>query len=87
MDLITMYRTMKLTDEEIVIKFFKNINARMYNKDNYIRDFEDFYFKIRPKFGPKLIKLLLEVRNTPRFLNSKIGRFYYEHLRTLGINE
>jgi len=52
---------MKLTDEEVVIKFFKSIDAKPQNKDSYIRDFEDFYFKIRPKFGPKLIKLLLEV--------------------------
>lgn len=44
MDLLTLQKTLKLTDEEVVIKFFKNINARPYNKDNYIRDFEDFYF-------------------------------------------
>jgi len=61
MDLIEMQKTMKLTDEEVVIKFFKSIDAKPQNKDSYIRDFEDFYFKIRPKFGPKLIKLLLEV--------------------------
>jgi len=53
---------MKLTDEEVVIKFFKNIEIKPQNKDSYIRDFEEFYFKNRPKFGPKLIKLLLEVR-------------------------
>lgn len=44
MDLMTMQKTLKLTDEEVVIKFFKNINAKPNNKDNYIRDFEDFYF-------------------------------------------
>jgi hypothetical protein len=29
-------------------------------KDYFIKDFEDFYFKIRPKFSSKLIKVLLE---------------------------
>jgi hypothetical protein len=53
---------MKLTDEEVVIRFFRSIDMKPHNKDNYIKDFEDFYFKIRPKYGQKLIKLLLEVR-------------------------
>jgi len=52
---------MRLTDEEIVLTFFKNINTKELSKDHWIRDFEDFYFKIRPKFQSKLIKLLLEV--------------------------
>ena len=50
-----------MSDEEVVLKFFKNLNLRPQNKDNFIRDFEDFYFKARPKFAPKLIRLLLEV--------------------------
>jgi len=29
-------------------------------KDYFIRDFEDFYFKVRPKFNSRLIKTLLE---------------------------
>ena len=28
-------------------------------KDYFIRDFEDFYFKVRPKFNSRLIKTLL----------------------------
>ena len=50
-----------MSDEEVVLKFFKNMNTRPQNKDNFIRDFEDYYFKARPKFAPKLIRLLLEV--------------------------
>jgi len=57
-----MQKKLKLTDEEVVIKFFKNVNAKPQNKDYYIKDFDDFYFKVRPKFAPKLVKLLLEVR-------------------------
>jgi len=49
-----------LTDEEVVYKFFSNINMFPQKKDYFIRDFDDFYFKIRPKFSSKLIKILLE---------------------------
>jgi hypothetical protein len=49
-----------LTEEEIVQKFFRNINMLPEKKDYFIKDFEDFYFKIRPKFSSKLIKILLE---------------------------
>lgn len=49
MDLLSLYKTLRLTEEEIVLAFFKNINAKEQNKDQQIRDFEDFYFKIRPK--------------------------------------
>lgn len=41
-------------------KFFYNIGLIPEKKDYFIRDFDDFYFKIRPKFGAKLIKYLLE---------------------------
>jgi hypothetical protein len=49
-DLLTLYKKLRLTDEEIVLTFFKNINTKELSKDHWIRDFEDFYFKIRPKF-------------------------------------
>jgi hypothetical protein len=45
----------------MVVRFFKNLNAKPMNKDFYIKDFDDFYFKVRPKFAPKLIRILLEV--------------------------
>lgn len=49
-----------LSDEELVYKFFSNINMFPEKKDYFIRDFEDFYFKVRPKFSSRLIKTLLE---------------------------
>jgi hypothetical protein len=65
--LITLYKKHRLNEEEIVQKFFKNLNSMRQNKDYHIRDFEEFYFKIRPKFSAKLVKLLLEV-NISTFL-------------------
>ncbi|CDW79950.1 px domain containing protein [Stylonychia lemnae] len=59
-DLLTLYKKLRLSEEEIVLTFFKNINIKEQSKDHWIRDFEDFYFKIRPKFQSKLIRLLLE---------------------------
>jgi predicted SnoaL-like aldol condensation-catalyzing enzyme len=49
-----------LSDEELVYKFFNNINMLPEKKDYFIKDFEDFYFKMRPKFHSKLIRVLLE---------------------------
>ena len=54
------YNKDDLTDEEAVYKFFRNINMLPEKKDYFIKDFEDFYFKIRPKLSSKLIKVLLE---------------------------
>ena len=31
------------------------------NKNYYINDFEDFYFKMRPKLPSKTVKVFLEV--------------------------
>jgi len=52
-----------LSDEGAVQKFFRNINLAPEKKDFYIKDFEEFYFKFRPKFGSKLIDILLFVSN------------------------
>lgn len=60
MTLTDAYNTDALTDEEAVYKFFRNINMLPEKKDYFIKDFEDFYFKIRPKFSSKLIKVLME---------------------------
>lgn len=43
-----------------MMKFFRNINLIPEKKDFFIKDFEDFYFKMRPKLSSKLIKVLLE---------------------------
>jgi hypothetical protein len=50
-----------LSDEGAVQKFFRNINLAPEKKDFYIKDFEEFYFKFRPKFGSKLINALFFV--------------------------
>ena len=63
MSLLTINSKSKLTEEELLLKFFNNINTIPEKKDFFIRDFEEFYFKIRPKLAPKLIKILLEVIN------------------------
>jgi predicted SnoaL-like aldol condensation-catalyzing enzyme len=60
MTLTDAYNRDGLTDEEAIYKFFRNINMLPAKKDYFIKDFEDFYFKIRPKFSSKLIKVLLE---------------------------
>ena len=49
-----------LSEEELVYKFFSNINMFPEKKDYFIKDFDDFYFKVRPKFSSRLIKILLE---------------------------
>jgi predicted SnoaL-like aldol condensation-catalyzing enzyme len=49
-----------LSDEELVYRFFNNINMFPEKKDYFIKDFDDFYFKVRPKFTSRLIKVLLE---------------------------
>lgn len=54
------YMRENLSDEQVVHKLFYNIGLIPEKKDYFIRDFDDFYFKIRPKFGAKLIKYLLE---------------------------
>jgi hypothetical protein len=54
-------REPNLSDEDLVTRFFLNINAWPEKKDFFVRDFEEFYFKIRPRFTAKLIKTLIEV--------------------------
>ena len=56
-----MFKKYNLTDEEAVTRFFQNVKRRPSNKDNFIRDFDEYYFKVRPKFTAKLIRILLEV--------------------------
>jgi hypothetical protein len=63
-----------MSDEEIIIKFFTHINYLPEKKDYFIRDFEEFYFKIRPKFSSKLIKVLLEVISN-LFYQLVVGRY------------
>lgn len=50
-----------MTDEDTILRFFSNIKKRPDNKDNFIRDLDEYYFKVKPKFTSKLIRLLLEV--------------------------
>jgi hypothetical protein len=50
-----------MTEEDVVIKFFKNINGYESKLDFYIKDFENYYFKMKPKFSPTLIRMFLEV--------------------------
>ena len=57
------YLDESLTEAEIVIKFFRNINLVPDKKDYFIREFEDFYFKVRPKLTAQLIRVLLEVKD------------------------
>lgn len=57
--LYNMYKAYNLTDEEAINKFFINMRKRPMNKDNYIRDFDEYYFRARPKFSPKLIRMFL----------------------------
>jgi len=61
MPLALLQRKFNLSDEDVVVRFFKNIKSKPQDKDYYIKDFEDFYFKIRPKFSIKLIRVFLEV--------------------------
>ena len=67
LSLYQMYKNYNLTDEDMVKRFFDNIRRKPNNKDNFIRDFDEYYFKVRPKFIPKLIKIFLEVRVNLKF--------------------
>ena len=61
MSLLNIYNKQKLTEEEFIIKLFDHINTLPEKKDFFIRNFEEFYFKIRPKLSQKIIKILLQV--------------------------
>lgn len=61
LSLFEMSRKYHLSEEDVVLRFFHNINKNKCKKDFYIKDFESYYFKIRPKFSPKLIRVFLEV--------------------------
>ena len=50
-----------LTEEQIVEKFFFNISIIPEKKDYFLRDFDEYYFRIRPKYTSKLIRIFLEV--------------------------
>jgi hypothetical protein len=54
------YLKENLSEEELIYRFFCNINMFPEKKDYFIKDFEDFYFKVRPKFSSRIIKSLLE---------------------------
>ena len=56
-----MYLKENISDEDLILRFFNVIREQPDKKDFFVRDFEEFYFKIRPKFNSKLIKILLEV--------------------------
>lgn len=74
------------TEEDIIVKFFDNINLTPQKKDYYVRDFEDYYFKARPKFSQKLIKILIEVLHLS-FNYLILGRPHVKHSRTAFINQ
>lgn len=59
LSLYNMYKAFNLTDEESMNKFFLNLKRNTLNKDNYIREFDEYYFRAKPKFSPKLIKNFL----------------------------
>jgi hypothetical protein len=65
--LLNLYKRTNISEEEIIMRFFANIKRKPYNKDNFIRDFDEYYFKVRPKLSSKLIRLLLEVINYLRW--------------------
>ncbi len=60
--LYQMFKTRNMTDEEALLRFFGSVKSKPNNKDNFVRDLDEYYFKVRPKLTPKLIRLLLEVR-------------------------
>lgn len=51
-----------VTDEEIMFRFFRCILECPDKKDFFIRDFESFYFKSKPRFSKKLVKVMMKVR-------------------------
>lgn len=61
MSLIAIYNKSKLTEEEFILLFFNHVNTIPEKKDFFIRDFEEFYFNVRPRLSTRLIKILLEV--------------------------
>jgi hypothetical protein len=45
------------------------------NKDYFIRDFEDFYFKTRPKLASRLVHILLVVITINKNNGMYLGRY------------
>ena len=60
--LIVQQQKYNLSDEEVINRFFTFIKIMEDDKDYYINDFEDFYFRTRPKLSSKTVKIFLEVR-------------------------
>lgn len=50
-----------IDDDDLVYKFFENLELGHEHKDYFIRDFEDYFFQERPQFTEKVIKFLIDV--------------------------
>ena len=57
-------RKYNLSNEEVIARFFTFITIMDDNKDFFINDLEEYYFRVRPKLSSKTVKLLLEVRKS-----------------------
>ena len=42
-----------------MVIFFSNIQEKRENSQNYIKDFENFYFQTRPRLSSSVIRQLL----------------------------
>ena len=43
-------------------RFFRNMKEFPHKKDIYVKEFDDFYFRARPRYSSKFIRIFLEVR-------------------------
>ena len=48
-----------LHHEDVMVIFFSNIQEKRENSQNYIKDFENFYFQTRPRLSSSVIRQLL----------------------------
>jgi hypothetical protein len=83
--LLEIFTKEQISEDDIIVRFFENITNMPEKKDYYVRDFEEFYFKIRPKYAPPVIKIILEV--STRFKIFMLGRFKAECMRIAIFNE
>lgn len=59
MTLQELYETFNFSSAEVVASFFQRVHENPENKQNLIRQLDNFYFSIRPRFSSGVIKQLL----------------------------
>ena len=46
-----MQERYNLRNDDVVVYFFQQMSEQPENKNRFIQDFDEFYFKVRPRLG------------------------------------